>query len=88
MARQFMLGVLQAPEGLPIHHELFAGNPAEGPTSLSLRKVLQRLPHSRRLPFRCRCRCWKRPSAAKRTLDALAGRFPRAANPAHSAACT
>lgn len=29
IARQFMLGVVQTAEGLPIHHEVFDGNTAE-----------------------------------------------------------
>ena len=50
IARQFMLGVVQTAEGLPIYHEVFDGNQAEGPTLLpTLRKVLQRFPHIRRL---------------------------------------
>jgi transposase len=50
IARQFMLGVVQAAEGLPIYHEVFDGNQAEGPTLLpTLRKVLKRFPHIRRL---------------------------------------
>jgi len=51
IARQFMLGVVQTAEGLPIYHEVFDGNQAEGPTLLPtlLRKVLARLPHIRRL---------------------------------------
>ena len=50
IARQFMLGVVQTAEGLPIYHEVFDGNQAEGPTLLpTLRKVLLRFPHIRRL---------------------------------------
>ena len=50
IARQFMLGVVQTAEGLPIYHEVFDGNQAEGPTLLpTLRKVLDRFPHIRRL---------------------------------------
>jgi transposase len=50
LARQFMLGVVQTAEGLPIYHEVFDGNQAEGPTLLpTLRKVLERFPHIRRL---------------------------------------
>ena len=50
IARQFMLGVVQTAEGLPIYHEVFDGNQAEGPTLLpTLRKVLERFPHVRRL---------------------------------------
>ena len=50
IARQFMLGVVQTAEGLPIYHEVFDGNQAEGPTLLpTLRKVLQRFPHIQRL---------------------------------------
>jgi hypothetical protein len=32
IARQFMLGVVQTAEGLPIYHEVFDGNQAEAPT--------------------------------------------------------
>jgi len=49
-ARQFMLGVVQTAEGLPIYHEVFDGNQAEGPTLLPLlRKVLTRFAHIKRL---------------------------------------
>ena len=44
IARQFMLGVVQTAEGLPIYHEVFDGNQAEGPTLLpTLRKVIERV---------------------------------------------
>jgi transposase len=46
IARQWMLGVVQTAEGLPIYHEVFDGNQAEAPT---LTKVLERFPHIRRL---------------------------------------
>ncbi len=50
IARQVMLGVVQTAEGLPIHHEVFDGNRAEGPTLLpTLQKVLERFTHIRRL---------------------------------------
>ena len=50
IARQFMLGVVQTAEGLPIYHEVFDGNQAEAPTLLpTLEKVLARFPHIRRL---------------------------------------
>ena len=50
VARQFMLGVVQTAEGLPIYHEVFAGNASEGPTlKPTLERVLQRYPHVRRL---------------------------------------
>jgi transposase len=50
IARQFMLGVVQTAEGLPIYHEVFDGNTAEAPTMLpTVRKVLARYPHIRRL---------------------------------------
>ncbi len=50
VARQFMLGVVQTAEGLPIYHEVFDGNQSEGETLLpTLRKVLTRYPHIRRL---------------------------------------
>ena len=50
IARQFMLGVVQTAEGLPIYHEVFDGNAAETKTLLpTLKKVLQRFPAVRRL---------------------------------------
>jgi hypothetical protein len=50
VARQFMLGVVQTAEGMPIYHEVFDGNTAEAPTMLpTVRKVLARYPHIRRL---------------------------------------
>jgi len=50
IARQFMLGVVQTADGMPIYHEVFAGNAAEAPTLLpTLAKVLARYPHIRRL---------------------------------------
>jgi transposase len=50
VARQFMLGVVQSAEGLPLHHEVFDGNTAEVTTLRpTLAKVLARYPHVRRL---------------------------------------
>jgi transposase len=50
IARQFLLGVVQTADGLPIHHEVFAGNTAEAPTlAPMLESVLARFPHIRRL---------------------------------------
>jgi len=50
IARQFMLGVVQTAEGLPIYHEVFDGNQAEAPTLLpTLQKVLVRFGHIKRL---------------------------------------
>jgi hypothetical protein len=50
IARQFMLGVVQTGDGLPIYHEVFAGNTAESPTLLpTLRTVLARFPSIRRV---------------------------------------
>jgi hypothetical protein len=50
VARQFMLGVVQTADGLPIYHEVFDGNTAEAPTLLpTLSKVLERFPTVRRL---------------------------------------
>lgn len=50
IARQFMLGVVQTGEGLPIYHEVFAGNTAESPTLLpTLQTVLMRFPAIRRV---------------------------------------
>jgi transposase len=36
IARQFMLGVVQTAEGLPIYHEVFDGNTAEAKTLLPI----------------------------------------------------
>ena len=50
IARQFMLGVVQTGDGLPIYHEVFNGNTAEAPTLLpTLRTVLARFPSIRRV---------------------------------------
>lgn len=50
VARQFMLGVVQTAEGLPIYHEVFDGNVAETKTLLpTLEKVLARFASIRRL---------------------------------------
>jgi hypothetical protein len=50
IARQFMLGVVQTADGMPIFHEVFGGNSAEAPTlEPRLKKVLDRFPHIRRL---------------------------------------
>ena len=50
VARQFLLGVVQTADGLPIYHEVFNGNASEGPTlKPTLERVLQRYPHVRRL---------------------------------------
>lgn len=50
IARQFMLGVVQTADGMPIYHEVFEGNTAEAPTlEPTLKKVLARYPHIRRL---------------------------------------
>lgn len=43
IGRQFMLGVVQTADGLPIHHEVFDGNAAETRTLMpTLEKVIQR----------------------------------------------
>lgn len=48
--RQFMLGVVQTADGMPIHHEVFAGNTAEAPTLMPmLTTMLGRYPHLKRL---------------------------------------
>lgn len=48
--RQFMLGVVQTAQGLPIYHEVFDGNQAESPTLMpTLKKVLARFAHIKRL---------------------------------------
>jgi hypothetical protein len=50
ITRQFMLGVVQTADGMPIFHEVFAGNTAQAPTlEPTLKKVLTRFPHIRRL---------------------------------------
>ena len=50
IARQYMLGVVQTADGLPIYHEVFDGNQAESPTLLpTLEKVLARFGHIKRL---------------------------------------
>ena len=50
IARQVMLGVVQTADGLPIYHEVFAGNTAESPTLLpTLKTVLERFPSIRRV---------------------------------------
>jgi transposase len=50
VARQFMLGVVQTADGLPIYHEVFDGNQAEAPTLIStVKKVLACYPHIQRL---------------------------------------
>ena len=50
VARQFMLGVVQTADGMPIFHEVFSGNMAEAPMlEPTLNKVLARYPHIRRL---------------------------------------
>lgn len=50
IARQFMLGVVQTSEGLPIYHEVFDGNMAETKTLLPIvKKVMERFPNLRRL---------------------------------------
>lgn len=50
VARQFLLGVVQTADGLPIHHEVFDGNASEGATLLPvLQRVLTRFSHIRRL---------------------------------------
>ena len=50
IARQFVLGVVQTAEGVPIYHEVFDGNVAETRTLLpTLSTVLERFPGVRRL---------------------------------------
>jgi transposase len=50
IARQFMLGVVQTADGMPIHHEVFEGNTAQAPTLLpTLHTVLARYRHIQRL---------------------------------------
>jgi len=55
IAKQFMLGVVQTADGLPIYHEVFDGNTAEAKTLLPiLKKVMERFPNllSSTLPAR------------------------------------
>ena len=48
ITRQVILGVVQTAEGLPIHHEVFAGNAAETATLVpTIEKVLARYPIKR-----------------------------------------
>ena len=48
IARQFMLGLVQTAEGIPLHHEVFEGNTAEvGTLKSSLQKVMARFPIQR-----------------------------------------
>ncbi|WP_299161436.1 IS1634 family transposase [Accumulibacter sp.] len=48
IVRQVMLGVVQTAEGLPIHHEVFAGNAGETTTLVpTIEKVLARYPIKR-----------------------------------------
>lgn len=50
IARQFVLGVVQTADGIPLLHEVFDGNVAETTTfKPMLEKVLARYPHIRRL---------------------------------------
>ncbi len=50
MARQFMVGVVQTSDGLPIHHAVFPGSTAEAPTiEAALAEVIRRYAHIRRL---------------------------------------
>jgi transposase len=50
IARQIMLGVVQTGDGLPIYHEVFAGNTVESPTLLpTLKTVLERYPSIQRV---------------------------------------
>ncbi|MHA3902179.1 IS1634 family transposase [Castellaniella sp. WN] len=45
IARQFMLGLVQTAEGIPLYHEIFEGNTAEvGTLKASLQKVMDRFP--------------------------------------------
>ncbi|MER1939583.1 IS1634 family transposase [Castellaniella sp. FW104-16D08] len=45
IARQFMLGLVQTADGIPLYHEVFPGNTAEvGTLKSSLSKVLERFP--------------------------------------------
>jgi transposase len=48
VARQFMLGLVQTAQGVPLYHEVFEGNTAEvGTLKASLQKVMARFPVQR-----------------------------------------
>jgi transposase len=48
IARQFMLGVVQTAEGLPLYHEVFDGNTGEVSTLMPvIQKIIQRFPVKR-----------------------------------------
>ena len=48
VARQFMLGVVQTSEGIPLYHEVFEGNTAEVTTlKATIQKVIERFPIKR-----------------------------------------
>lgn len=48
ITRQFMLGLVQTAEGIPLYHEVFEGNTAEvGTLKASLQKVMARFPIQR-----------------------------------------
>ena len=50
IASQYMVGVVQTADGLPIYHEVFDGNQAEAPTLIAMvQKVLVRYVHIKRL---------------------------------------
>lgn len=50
IARQFMLGIVQTAEGLPLYHQVFEGNTGETTTLLpTIKTVLERYPSIRRL---------------------------------------
>ena len=50
IARQFMVGVVQTAEGIPLHHEVFDGNTSETATLLpTVRKILARFPSLKRV---------------------------------------
>jgi hypothetical protein len=50
IARQFLLGIVQTADGLPIHHQVFDGNAAETKTlQPTIETILHRFPSLRRL---------------------------------------
>lgn len=50
IARQFMLGIVQTAEGLPLYHQVFEGNTGEATTLLpTIKTVLERYPSIRRV---------------------------------------
>jgi len=91
IARQFMLGVVQTADGMPLFHEVFDGNAAEAPTlEPTLKKVLARYPHIRRLVvvadrglLSLDNTCWRRPKSDPLVRDLIAVGMPVTRHPPH-----